>query len=90
MAEFRYIIKKLKRYGLFGVVIVILNKLKGNQLKKKPALIKGFDKVEKYFANKTGLEIGGPSWAFTKSGYIPIYDKMRGGGGGGGFFGLKF
>jgi hypothetical protein len=30
-----------------------------------------------YFADKKGLEIGGPSAIFLISGYIPVYDKME-------------
>ena len=35
-----------------------------------------FYKVKKYFKNKNGLEIGGPSGAFMNHGYLPVYEIM--------------
>lgn len=35
--------------------------------------ISSFNKIEGYFLNKNGVEIGGPSRIFQKEGYIPIY-----------------
>ncbi len=42
-------------------------KIKGKKIKK-------FSKIKKYFENKKGLEIGGPSKIFNDKGYIPIYN----------------
>ena len=39
--------------------------------------IKEFSKIKKYFQNKTGLEIGGPSGAFRNRGYMPVYKIMK-------------
>jgi len=36
--------------------------------------IKNFGAIKKYFLNKTGLEIGGPSDLFSKMGYTPFYE----------------
>jgi len=39
--------------------------------------IKEFYYIKKYFQNKTGLEIGGPSVAFMNDGYLPVYEIMK-------------
>ena len=40
-------------------------------------LVKDFVSVEKYFKDKSGMEIGGPSPAFKAKGYIPVYKIMN-------------
>ncbi len=39
--------------------------------------LKNFSSIEKYFLNKTGIEIGGPSRKFTTSQPIPLYDLAK-------------
>jgi SAM-dependent methyltransferase len=57
---------KIKKYGIRGSI----SKIKGRRINER---IKEFDKIKKYFQNKTGLEIGGPSGAFRNRGYMPVY-----------------
>jgi len=45
------------------------NRLKINRIKE-------FDCIKNYFIGKTGLEIGGPSFAFSNNGYMPVYKIM--------------
>jgi len=42
----------------------------------KPS-IKNFKFIKQLFANKTGIEIGGPSSIFNDKGYIPLYKVVR-------------
>lgn len=53
---------------------VVYTKLK-NKLRKNH--IKDFKNVKHYFKEKYGLEIGGPSVAFGKNRYMPIYQIMK-------------
>jgi len=39
--------------------------------------IKDFSQVSKLFADKTGLEVGGPSGVFRDKGFIPIYKIIK-------------
>jgi len=43
---------------------------------RKSISINDFLEIEKFFLNKNGLEIGGPSNFFNKEGPMPIYEKM--------------
>jgi len=52
------------------VFIGLLKKLKSHRIKE-------FTHIKKYFQDKTGLEIGGPSVAFKNNGYIPVYKIMK-------------
>lgn len=52
--------------GLTGLVKVLKRKFNSRP-------ITGFDELKKYFIDKSGLEIGGPSSIFRKNGLIPIY-----------------
>lgn len=61
---------KLKKKGIKGV----LRKIKRIVAKN---YIKNLNTVEHYFINKDGIEIGGPSKAFTNKGYIPLYSLMN-------------
>jgi SAM-dependent methyltransferase len=47
---------------------------KRSEVKRK---IKKFGSIKKFFDNKIGLEIGGPSSAFMDNGYMPIYKIMK-------------
>jgi SAM-dependent methyltransferase len=38
--------------------------------------IADYNQIEKFFIDKNGLEIGGPSKFFRKNGFMPIYNKM--------------
>jgi len=61
----------LKGIGFKRFIVILLKRV----LKLhngKP--IKGFKEIEHYFSNKSGLEIGGPSSFFNRSGLMPIYD----------------
>jgi len=42
-----------------------------------PAKLEGFDQIKKYFKNKAGLEIGGPSEIFNRRKYIPVYPLIQ-------------
>lgn len=44
---------------------------------KKNFRIKEYNNIKDYFDNKNGMEIGGPSKAFSSDGYIPVYDIME-------------
>ena len=66
------LLAKVKKHGIKGCVV----KLK-NRLKKKKNRIKEFGEIEHYFQNKKGIEIGGPSGAFGRSGYMPVYEIME-------------
>jgi SAM-dependent methyltransferase len=68
------VLKRLKQYGLKGCIRKFFDKI------KKPAQndsVKDFHIIKSRFVNKKGLEIGGPSGAFTKNGYVPIYNIME-------------
>jgi len=67
---FASLLKKIKKNGIRGSILKIKYRLKNNRIKK-------FAHIRKYFKNKTGLEIGGPSEAFMNSGYIPVYKIMK-------------
>ena len=66
LPKIRKFILLIKAYGLRGFII----KLKKKFIKP----MKDFKEIEHFFRNKTGLEIGGPSWFFKR--YMPIYDKI--------------
>lgn len=58
---------------MISYAIRLINRiLKPYQYKK----MKGFDKLERYFKNKCGLEIGGPSEFFKERGFLPVYATM--------------
>ena len=44
---------------------------------KKNNRIKEYSSIKDYFRDKNGMEIGGPSKAFTNDGYIPVYNIME-------------
>jgi len=58
----------LKRHGFKGLIL---------ELKKRYFVkpLPGFREMEQFFLDKTGLEIGGPSWFFK--GRLPVYDKIK-------------
>lgn len=56
----------LKRHGFKGLI----QKLKKRYFVKP---FPGFQEMEHFFLDKTGIEIGGPSWFFK--GCMPVYDK---------------
>lgn len=58
----------LKRQGFKGFI---------PELKKRYFVkpLPGFREMEQFFLDKTGLEIGGPSWLFK--GRMPVYDKIK-------------
>jgi SAM-dependent methyltransferase len=59
-----------KQYGIIGSIKKIKYHLVNNH-------IKDFNSIKKYFLQKNGLEIGGPSGAFMDQGYIPVYKFMK-------------
>lgn len=60
------IINAIKLYGIRGCIVKLLNRFKKNRIKE-------FNRIKNCFQNMHGLEIGGPSSAFTDNGYIPVY-----------------
>jgi SAM-dependent methyltransferase len=60
----------------FGIINIILNRVKKVCKLGKYKPMKDIKEIEKYFFNKNGLEIGGPSKIFSKNGFMPIYDKI--------------
>ena len=52
------------------VFVELLKKIKSHRIKE-------FTYLKKYFQDKTGLEIGGPSGAFNNNGYMPVYKIMK-------------
>jgi len=56
------LLKKVRRYGIRKCITRLSENLKNNRMKELD-----------YFKNKNGLEIGGPSGAFSYNGYIPVY-----------------
>ncbi len=63
------IIHIFRARGLAGVTRVILLRLR----KLLARRAKSFQACESLFFGKTGMEIGGPSQVFTKSGIFPVY-----------------
>ena len=63
------LLKKIRKFGLKESIIKLNNRIKNNRIKE-------FDRFGNFFKNKSGLEIGGPSPAFMKNGYMPIYKIM--------------
>jgi len=61
------LLEKIKRYGIKKSILKML----------KTKRIKEFKYIKKYFQDKIGLEIGGPSRAFMYNGYMPIYKIMK-------------
>lgn len=51
--------------------------LEKNIRKFFPKRMSGWKNVVNRFKNKKGLEIGGPSFAFTKAGFLPVYDYIK-------------
>jgi len=64
------ILKKIKILGVKNCIFLVIKKI-------IPSHIKNLNEIYEYLIGKYGLEIGGPSWAFTKYGYIPIYKKIN-------------
>jgi SAM-dependent methyltransferase len=77
--------QKVKRVGLVIKSIGIVNFIKTSSLffknqiynKIKYPCIGNFKEIKKYFENKKGLEIGGPSPIFKSNGFIPIYIYIK-------------
>jgi SAM-dependent methyltransferase len=63
--------EKIKKHGIKRSIIALKNRLL-----RQNDRIKDFSYIERFFQNKTGLEIGGPSKAFMNHGYMPIYNIM--------------
>lgn len=63
-------LKKIRKIGVRRGIRIIMNRLKNNQ-------IEGFDCIRGYFANKKGLEVGGPSSMFMDYGCMPVYKLAR-------------
>jgi SAM-dependent methyltransferase len=61
---------KFKKHGIKGSIKILKNKFQNNQIGE-------FKPIKSYFQSKTGIEIGGPSRAFEKNGYMPIYELMK-------------
>ena len=70
MSKIKTILKTYNAKGLFGIKSLIKDKFFRNN--SKP--IKKIDLYLKYFTDKTGIEIGGPSTVFSKE--IPIYQVI--------------
>jgi SAM-dependent methyltransferase len=66
-ANIKTVVILLKQHGLTGFIL---------QLKRRifARPIKGFQEMEHFFLNKTGLEIGGPSRFFKED--MPVYDRI--------------
>jgi SAM-dependent methyltransferase len=60
-----------KTRGIKGVTDKFLNML-------LPLRIKGYSQFQKYFLNKSGIEIGGPSHIFSDKGRMPLYKYIKG------------
>jgi SAM-dependent methyltransferase len=58
--------KKWKSEGLPGLVRAVRRRIVGNRLKC-------YRSLRPLFRDKKGLELGGPSWTFTKTGQFPVY-----------------
>lgn len=67
MPIIKTIIKTYRAKGIFGIRELISNKIFPHKVKS----IKRIDHFLKYFADKKGIEIGGPSAIFSKE--IPVY-----------------
>ena len=64
----------IRTIGLKTFVIKLIKKL----LRLRQYIpMEDFDEIEKYFLNKSGLEIGGPSAFFNDKGFMPIYSKTK-------------
>jgi SAM-dependent methyltransferase len=60
------VIERIKRYGVKRCIEILVDRFSNEN-------IRGFVDVDQLFRGKNGLEIGGPSRAFSDRGYLPIY-----------------
>jgi hypothetical protein len=70
MKNIKKIFYSFKNVGFKKTILRIIVKLTGHSAYTQ---MDNFKSVEKYFKNKIGLEIGGPSNFFAENGCIPIY-----------------
>lgn len=55
----------------------LLKKLETRFREFFPKRMRDYRSIRKQFIGKSGLEIGGPSMAFSQKGFIPLYDVIR-------------
>ena len=66
---------RIKNQGILSLLKVMLKKT--HDFIKPPIPCDGVMKFLEFSINGKGLEIGGPSYIFSKNGFIPIYPKVR-------------
>jgi SAM-dependent methyltransferase len=70
MTHVKNIVDDIRERGLFFVFKRRLAKMAGKKIRK-------FGYLNRLFAGKTGLEVGGPSEIFRDNGFIPLYKVVK-------------